>query len=103
MFHYMMIYQQALAKKESLVSRFVDISADLFAISVTCSYAASRIKNGASSGETTDLADLFCRIAKARIAQKFKEVCCNQDKLKKAVSRKVLSGSYEWLESDIMK
>lgn len=101
MFHHMMIYRQALARKQSLVSRFVDIGADLFAISVVCSYATAQVKKGVPAGETIALADLFCRMARSRMAQRFREVGCNQDALKKEVSRKVLSGCYEWLESDI--
>ena len=103
MFHFMMLYQQALAKKESLVSRFVDISADLFAISVVCSYAVGQIKKGVSAEESAALADLFCRMAKARIRQKFRETVCNQDALKKSVARKILDEKYSWLESDIIK
>ena len=103
LFHALMIYRQALAKKQSLVSRFVDIGADLFAISVVCSYAAAQIKKGVSGSETADLADLFCRIARSRIARRFGEVRRNQDALKKEVSRNVLDGRYEWMESDISK
>ncbi|MFH1208079.1 MAG: acyl-CoA dehydrogenase family protein [Candidatus Omnitrophota bacterium] len=103
MFHSMMIYQQAMAKKESLAARFVEIGCDLFAISVVCSYAASKIKDGTAREDLTLLADLFCRTTRTRIARRFHEVCYNQDGLKKAVAKKVLSGQYEWLESDIIK
>jgi alkylation response protein AidB-like acyl-CoA dehydrogenase len=103
MFHSMMIYRQAMAKKESLAARFVTIGCDLFAISVVCSYVVSRIKNGASGADLTLLADLFCRTTRTKIAHQFHEVCYNQDGLKKTVAKKVLSGQYEWLESDIIK
>jgi alkylation response protein AidB-like acyl-CoA dehydrogenase len=103
MFHGMMIYRQAMAKKESLAARFVAIGGELFAISTVCSYAASRMKNGIAEEDVTHLADLFCRMVRTRIAQKFREVCRNQDAYKKGVSKKVLNGQYEWLESDIIK
>lgn len=102
-FHSMMIYRQAMAKKESLAARFVEIGSDLFAMAAVCSYATSKIKNGTAGQDTTSLADLFCRMARTRIAQKFHEVRHNQDGLKKSVSKNVLGGQYEWLESDIIK
>lgn len=101
-FHAMMVYRQAMAKKESLAARFVAIGNELFAVSAVCSYAASRMKAGAAAEDTTRLADLFCRMARAKIEQKFREIRHSQDGLKKAVSRKVLDGQYAWLESDII-
>lgn len=103
MFHSMMLYQQALAKKESLTARFVDIGNDLFAMTTVCSYVASKIKHGEPEGTATPLADLFCNMARARINGKFHEIRHNQDAAKKTLSQKILKGQYDWLETDIIK
>ena len=102
MFHSMLVYQQAIAKKESLTARFVEIGSELFAISAVCSYATTLAEKGNISKDAASLADLFCRMARTRIDQKFHEVRRNHDELKKSVSKKVLSGEYAWFETDII-
>lgn len=104
MFLKMLIYQKRLESKQNLLGRFVDIGTDLFVISCVCAYAVSLVKEkdtdqGASNLE---LADLFCRQAKTRIARNFKEVSCNQDRLINAIAKNLLKGKYAWLENDIM-
>ena len=103
MFHGMMLYQQAMAKKESLAARFVEIGCELFAISAVCSYAASKSKEVNVGEDAVSLADLFCRMAAAKIDQNFRGIYNNQDSLNKRLSKKILAGQYEWLEKDIMK
>lgn len=102
-FHKMMINQKKMVHKQNTLSRIVDIGADLFAMSCTLSYAESLAKKGEDRKNAAKLADLFCRQAKTRIKIRFKELCCNEDKLSRAVAKKVLSGDFEWLENDIIK
>ncbi|MBI4335139.1 MAG: acyl-CoA dehydrogenase family protein [Candidatus Omnitrophica bacterium] len=101
----MLIYQQGLESKQNIISRFVDIGMDLFVMSSVSSYAAGLIKVGASPSEGTpvELADLFCRQARERIRGNFKGLSRNHDKIISAVSKKILSGKYEWLENGIIK
>ena len=99
----MLIHQQRLAHKENILNRFVDIGVDLFAISCVKSYAESLVKRGRDREDISELADLFCRIARTRISIKFKEVSCNDDRLSGSLARNILAGSYEWLENDIIK
>lgn len=107
MFLKMLIYQQRLESKQNILSRFVDIGTDLFMISNVCSYAASLSKQkdaGLNHGNSpVELADLFCRQAKVRIAGNFRDVCFNQDKAAGAIAKKLLNGEYEWLENEIIK
>ncbi len=99
----MLVYQQRLEAKQSILSRFVDIGCDLFVMSAACSYAVSTQKYATACGSPVELADLFCRQARARIAGNFRDICHNQDKSSGAVARKILSGEYEWLENEIIK
>lgn len=101
----MVIYQQRLESKQNILARYVDIGTDLFAIATVCSYAASlsKQKDAQLAASPVELADLFCRQARTRIANNFREVCCNQDKMIKAIAKKLLSGGYEWLENEIIK
>lgn len=99
-FHMMMLYQQKLEAKQSLLNRAVDIGSDLFAISAVCSYADSLIKDGKENA--LDLADLFCRDAAERIEAVFREGGHNHDRNKTRLARKVLANDFRWLENDIM-
>lgn len=102
-FHKMLLYQQKLVSKQNMLNRFVDIGMELFAMSAVCSYADSLAKKDGQMKNSVELADLYCRQARARIKRRFSEVCRNQDKLAGSVAKGLLSGQYEWLESDIIK
>jgi len=102
LFHKMMLYQQKLVQKQNMLNRFVDIGTDLLAISCACSYAASLYKKDGKKN-SLELADFFCRGARGRIADRFKEVSRNDDRLSGRIAKKLMAGDYEWLESDIIK
>jgi len=102
-FHAMIFHRQAMAKKEMLAARYVDIGSELFAAAAVCAAAAHRIQCGVPEAEAAALADLFCCGARERIARKFREAACNRDRQSKDLSRKILAGDYAWLESDIIK
>ena len=98
--HNMAKYQQKLESKQAVLNRLVDIGTELFAISATCSYAdalRSEGKNGCM-----ELADLFCRESRKRIAGFFKADCCNTDRKRLKVAKQLLAGEYLWLENDII-
>ena len=99
----MLIHQQRLESKQNLLNRFVDIGMDLFVISAICSYAVSLNKAQQKSGSPVELADLFCRQARERIAGNFKDISNNYDQPALKIAKKVLSGDFEWLENEIIK
>jgi hypothetical protein len=101
-FHKMIFHQQKLIDKQNVLNRLVDIGTDLFAISCVCSYADSLLKKGEQKG-CLELADLFCRQARARIKRQFNESFHNYDRLSNSIAKKILAGDYEWLENDIIK
>ncbi|MDP2942849.1 MAG: acyl-CoA dehydrogenase family protein, partial [Candidatus Omnitrophota bacterium] len=102
LFHKMVLHQQKLAQKQNILNRFVDIGADLFAVSCVCSYADSLHKKGEVK-DALKLADLFCRQTRRRILSRFKDVSHNDDRSSYSVAKKLLNGDYEWLEDDIIK
>ena len=101
----MLIHQQRLESKQNLLNRFVDIGMDLFVMSAVCAYAVllSKDKDKQESGSPIELADLFCRQARERIAGNFKDISGNYDQPALKIAKKVLSGGFEWLENEIIK
>jgi hypothetical protein len=50
-----------------------------------------------------ELADLFCRQARRRVDDKFRDIWSNEDLPTYAAARKVLDGEYAWLEKGIVR
>src|SRR6266550_669860 len=71
LFHAMARFGPKLDREQLLLSRFVGIATELFAISATCSFAQWKINNGASADEVLSVADYFCRSARLRINTHF--------------------------------
>jgi hypothetical protein len=97
----MMMYQQKLESKQSILNRVVDIGTELFAISATCSYAAMLKQQGQSNA--IDLADSFCAESRKRIEATFSEGCSNKDKSNLRIAKKILAREFEWMENQIIK
>jgi alkylation response protein AidB-like acyl-CoA dehydrogenase len=102
-FHKMVAYQKKLEAKQAILNRIVDIGTDLFAMSCACAYADHLAKNNNTQGNAVDLADLFCRGARARVEGLFQESEENNDRQNISVAKKLMAGSYEWLENDMIK
>jgi len=102
-FHQMVRFGPKLERKQATLFRAVDIGADLFAMAAAVSRADALRRAGAPEGErAVELADLFCRGAERRIRGRFAALADNDDGLKYAVSRRVLGGEEEWLESGLV-
>ncbi len=101
-FHQMAKYQQKLEAKQGLLNRLVDIAADLFAMAAVCSYAASLQKEGGKENSVA-LADIFCKDARGRIAESFRDVTHNFDRQNRSIAKGLMAGDFAWLETDIMK
>ncbi|MBF0489479.1 MAG: acyl-CoA dehydrogenase family protein [Candidatus Omnitrophica bacterium] len=100
-FHKMMLYQQKLESKQSILNRVVDIGTELFAISATCSYAAMLTKNGQTNA--IDLADSFVQESYKRIEAYFNDGIENNDKANLKIAKKILAKEFEWMENEIIK
>jgi alkylation response protein AidB-like acyl-CoA dehydrogenase len=101
-FHKMVRYGPKLEKKQATLFRAVDIGAELFAMAAAVARAEQLGKTGAASApRAAELADLFCRNSRRRIAEKFRALADNDDALKYTISRRVLAGEEAWLESGL--
>ena len=100
-FHAMMRYQAKLERKQMVLFRIVDIGTDLFAMAATISYATMLAKQGQKNA--LELADLFCREAKKRVDQNFRNLFDDADELSYRVVQQMMKGEYQWLEGDLVQ
>ena len=80
--------------------RAVDIGAELFAMAASCSRAHLLAQRG--DRNALDLANLFCREARLRIADHFRHLFGPNDGALYRVSQQVLKGEFQWLEEGII-
>lgn len=96
-------HQAKLERKQVLLGRFVDIGADLYAMSATCVRAQMLSQHGLIDGaHARDLADIFCRHARRRVAARFHDVRHNDDAFHRRAAQRVLAGEHAWVETGIL-
>jgi alkylation response protein AidB-like acyl-CoA dehydrogenase len=101
-FYGMARWQAKMENKQTFLGRIVDIGAELFAISATVVYADTIGREQPErKAEATELAQLFCAMAKRRADTLFHELWANDDDERYAAAQRVLSGRYSWLEEGI--
>ncbi|MGW4164850.1 acyl-CoA dehydrogenase family protein [Streptomyces sp. NPDC004788] len=101
-FYAMSRWQGKMELKQAFLGRIVDIGAELFAMSAACVRAELLRTTGDHGREAHQLADVFCRQARLRIAELFGRLWANTDDLDRKVVDGVLAGSYTWLEEGIL-
>jgi alkylation response protein AidB-like acyl-CoA dehydrogenase len=99
-FHAMIRIGPKLERRQMVLFRAVDIGAELFAIAATCVRADMLAKRGQK--EALDLADLFCRESRRRIAEHFTNFYGRNDRSIYRISQQVLRGEHAWLEQGIV-
>ena len=102
LFHAMARFGPKLDRQQLLLSRFVGIATELFAISATCSYAQWLLGQGRPSDEVLSLADYFCRSARTRIDSHFAGTRRNVDKPGYQLTQDLLAGKHEILRRGIV-
>jgi alkylation response protein AidB-like acyl-CoA dehydrogenase len=102
LFHAMARFGPKLDREQLLLSRFVGIATELFAISATCSFAQWKINNGAPADEVLSLADYFCRSARLRIDNHFAGMQRNVDKRGYKLTQGLLTGEHVMLRDGIV-
>jgi hypothetical protein len=100
-FHAMMRWQGGLERKQSVLFRFVDVGAELFAMCASVAMAQARVKHAPADRTPVELADLFCRNARRRVQRAFHAVGDNDDAFGYHVAREVLDGKLVWLEDGV--
>ncbi|MGH7458686.1 MAG: acyl-CoA dehydrogenase family protein [Longimicrobiaceae bacterium] len=86
-----------LERRQALLGRFVDIGAELYAMSAS-SVRARSLRDEPHGQDALRLADLFCRQSRLRVEQLFTAVDDNADVRTYKLAQKVLAGDYGWLE-----
>jgi len=102
LFHSAVRHQTRLAYRQQLLSRLVDVGADLFAMAATCSKAHAMTRWQPSEQSPVELADLFCCLARRRIVQAMRGLRDNTDRQSYRAAQDVLSGRFAWLEEGIL-
>ena len=102
LFHAMARFGPKLDREQLLLSRFVGIATELFAISATCSYAQWLLGQGKPSDEVLLLADYFCRSSRTRIDGHFAGTRRNVDKRGYQLTQDLLADKHEALRSGIV-
>src|SRR3954449_13251753 len=102
LFHAMARFGPKLDREQLLLSRFVGIATELFAISATCSYAQWLLGQGKPADEILSVADYFCRSARMRIDHHFAGTARNADKRGYDLVQDLLAGKHELLRQGIV-
>src|SRR2546421_4218311 len=103
LFHAMARFGPKLDREQLLLSRFVGIATELFAISATCSFAQYKIDHGESAEEVLSGADYFCDSAPARIDHHFAGTRRNADKRGYQLTQELLAGKHSSLREGIVQ
>ena len=93
----MNVYQASLEKKQALLTRFVEVGTELFAIAATRADALERLDAEKHAG-VIKLADTFCTSSRKRIENNFRGVWRNNDRATYKVAQRVNAGEFAWLE-----
>src|SRR5437867_2949526 len=102
LFHAMARFGPKLDREQLLLSRFVGIATELFAISATCSYAQWLLGQDKPADEVLSVADYFCRSARMRIDNHFAGTARNVDKRGYDLVQDLLAGKHALLRDGII-
>jgi alkylation response protein AidB-like acyl-CoA dehydrogenase len=95
LFHAMARFGPKLDREQLLLSRFVGIATELFAISATCSFAQSKLDRGENTDEILSVANYFCRSSRSRIDNHFAGTARNVDRRGYELTQELLAGKHE--------
>lgn len=101
-FHAMVRHGPKLEREQLLLFRFVNIGAELFAMTAAC-LRADKLSEGAGDGELVRLAEYFCSSARLRIEENFRHIAKNADHAGYHVAREALEGKLEEVERGIVE
>ena len=102
LFHAMARFGPKLDREQLLLSRFVGIATELFAISATCAFAQHKIETGEPAEEVLSVAKYFCRSAKMRIDHQFAGTAENADRAGYDLTQELLAGKHADLRQGIV-
>jgi len=103
LFHAMARFGPKLDREQLLLSRFVGIATELFAISATCSFAQYKMNHGEPTEEILSVANYFCDSARSRIDHHFAGAARNVDKRGYQLTQELLAGKHSMLGEGIVR
>ena len=103
LFHCMVRFGPKLEKRQAVLGRLVEIGAELLAITAACSKAYAMYKKDPSNRGPVELAGVFSRHARRRVADRFAAVFDNDDVATYAVAQQVIRNEHTWLETGMVK
>src|SRR5213596_1938239 len=104
LFHAMLRFGPKLEYRQAVLFRLVDAGAELFAMAASCARAQWLLhKDPATGRRAVQVADLFCRQARARVRAKFQGLWRNDDVPTYRVAQEVLAGEHRWLERGMVE
>jgi alkylation response protein AidB-like acyl-CoA dehydrogenase len=103
MYHTMLKFGPKLEREQILVGRFVEIGTELFAIAASCARAQQLINQGTDKNEVLGLVDFFCRESHIRIADLFRGVRHNNDRVGYNLAQGILDRDVSWLYDDMVR
>ena len=106
-FHSIVRFGPGLEKRQAVLARLVEIGAELYAMSASCSRAqmlhtSKSAEDRAQGSQAHDLADIFCRLARRRIHDRFRSLFRNDDVAVYRTAQRVLSNELVWLEEGLI-
>ena len=102
LFHSMMRFGPKLDREQLLLSRYVGVATELFAMNATCSYAQHLINSGRPVDEILAVANYFCESARSRIDHHFAGTSKNADARGYALVQELLAGKHSELRGGIV-
>ncbi len=100
-FHAMVRYQGGLERRQMVLFRFVDVAAELYAMSAAVVTAEAMRAKTPLDTTPVELADHFCKGARRRVEQSFRAVGDNDDVAGYALAKRVFAGEVAWLEAGV--
>ncbi len=89
--------------EQLLLGNFVDIGVALFTMASSLAYAEWQVSQKPDDNSPQELADLYCKNARDRIAANFRAVKHNHNRTFNKVANSLMDGKYNWLKNDIFE
>jgi len=100
LFHTMGKFKEKLEYEQCILANFVEIGVDLFAMAAVLANAEAKLAENPSDQTPQELADLFCKNARVRIARNFKAVGNNHNSSYDRVTETLMNGEFSWMYAE---
>ena len=104
LFQAMVRFGPKLEREQVLLSRFVEIGTELYAMSATCARAQSLLARGSEeqNAELLELVDYFCASSRLRVERAFSGLRRNTDRAGYRLAQRILGSESQLLNEGIM-